>query len=236
MPKTEEELAAEAAEIKKAEEQRIADMVNRAAADHTKRAMAKLDKQLEERDQKIAQLEAMLSGGRKEEPATQAATGKDDPSEKRIRELEARMAERDRKIEEERKAREAERAERLRSEERAAASAALSAAEITGELGEAALLRLQAQGRIGRDDAGNVCFLVQKEGYVDKIPVTEGVKAWAESDGRAYLPARGVGGAGTKPPARGAPSPKADTSKGAKIAQAKNDLAKMFFGKSDGVE
>lgn len=237
MAKTEEELAAEAAEAKKAEEQRIADMVNRAAADHAKRIQAKFEKQLEERDQKIAQLEAASAGKKpaSEEPAP-GAKDMNDPSEKRIRELEARMAERDRKLEEEKRARETEKQARLRDEEKNATLQALTSAEITGDLQEAALLVLQSRGRIGRDEAGKVCFLVQKEGYVDKLPVAEGVKAWAEAEGKAYLPARGVGGAGTKPTARGTGSKPSGEGKNTKIQAAKQDLARLFFNRGDGQE
>lgn len=224
----EEKQAAE--DARKAEEQRIADLVNKAAADHAKRAMAKYEKSLEERDVRIAQLEAQLSAGKgKTEaapPADKPAAGAVDP---RISELEARMRAADKRAEEERAARENERKARLAEEERNLTVQALAAAEITGDLQEGALLVLQAQGRIGRDESGKVVWLEQKEGYVDKIPVAEGVKKWAnEGPGKAYLPARGVGGSGTKPPAGG--KPPVAGSKAQQLANAKKDLAAFFSG------
>jgi hypothetical protein len=64
---------------------------------------------------------------------------------------------------------------------------------------------------------------------VDKIPVAEGVKKWAsEGAGKAYLPARGLGGSGTKPPTGAKPQPAG--SKSAQLAQAKKDLASFFSG------
>jgi hypothetical protein len=221
----EEKQAAE--DAKRAEEQRIADLVNKAAADHAKRAVAKFDKALEERDQKIAQLEARLAKepADKETPAA-VSTPAADP---RLAEMEARIRASEKKVEDERKAREAERAARLRDEEKSATVAALTAAEITGELQEGALLVLQAQGRIGRDEAGKVCWLDQKEGYVDKVPVAEGVKKWAtEGAGKAYLPARGVGGSGTKT-VPGAKTTVAGN-KHERVASAKKDLVAAFFG------
>jgi hypothetical protein len=228
----EEKQAAE--DAKRAEEQRIADLVNKAAADHAKRAMAKVEKQIEERDVRIAQLEARLSDrdAGKQTPAagapaaSQAAPVAADP---RLAELEARMRAADKRAEEERAAREGERKARLAEEERNLTVQALAAAEITGELQEGALLVLQAQGRIGRDEAGKVVWLEQKEGYVDKIPVADGVRKWAtEGAGKAYLPARGVGGSGTKPPT-GAKPPAAGN-RNERIASAKKDLVAAFFG------
>lgn len=227
-----EEKAAE--EAKKAEEQRIADMVNRAAADHAKRAVARVEKQLEERDVKIAQLEARLAEREPGKPAPAPAAQPAAPAagaviDPRITELEARMRAADKRAEEERAARENERKARLAEEQRNLTVQALAAAEITGELQEGALLVLQAQGRIGRDDAGKVVWLEQKEGFVDKLPLAEGVKKWAnEGPGKAYLPARGVGGSGTKPPVNGG-KPPAPGGKGVAAQQAKRDLA-AFFG------
>lgn len=231
MPKTEEELAAEA-EAKKAEDQRISDLVNRAAADHVKRAMSKTAKELEERDARIAQLEAALAGAKKPEPEakpTPAAGG--DVADKRFAEMEARLAERDRKLDEERKARETEKKARLADEEKNEAIAGLTAAEVTGPLARAALLVLQDEKRIGRDEAGKVCYLEQKEGYVDKIPVADGIKKWVENEGKAYLPAKGVGGAGTKPPV-GPRNGSAPKDKAAAARAAKQDLVAFFTGKT----
>ena len=229
MPKTEEELAAEAEAAKRAEEQRIADLVNKAAADHAKRAVAKFEKSLEERDVKIAQLEAQLSErGKTPSPPTAGNTPPAAGADPRYDELVARMKAADKRAEDEAKARDGERKARLAEEERNLTVQALAAAEITGELQEGALLVLQSQGRIGRDEAGKVVWLEQKEGYVDKIPVAEGVKKWAsEGGGKAYLPAKGLGGSGGKPPVGAGKQP---VGKGAAVAQAKQDLVSVFFG------
>jgi hypothetical protein len=229
MPTPEEEKAQhEAEERRKADEQRIADLANKVAADHIKRSMSKFEKMLEERDQKIAQLEARTP----DKDPTPPAQRKDDLVDPRIKELEARMADRDRKLDEERKARESERAARLRDEEKSATLAALAEAEITGKLQQGALLTLQAEGKIGRDDAGNVVFLVQKDGYVDKLPVATGVKEWAEKDGAAFKAAKGVGGAGTKPAPRPTAGGKGD-SRQERVQNAKRDLAAYFFGQNE---
>src|SRR6185369_7798539 len=113
-------------------------------------------------------------------------------------ELEARFAAQQAELEKERKAREDEKAQRLKDEETTKAKDAMAAADIKDpEDQRAALAVLREDKRIGRDDEGHVCFLVQKDGYVDKVPIDQGIKDWVNTPaGKRYQPARGVGGSG----------------------------------------
>lgn len=222
-----DEAAKAATEAKKVEEQRFNDIANRAAADHAKRLTAKFEKALEDRDAKIAALvqeneelrkKPADGGGKQPEPEGLAGIRK---------EFEARLAERDRKLEEERKARESERAARLADEERAAAMSALGEMEISGELQRAAFLRLREEKLIGRDGQGGLVFKVQKDGYVDEVPLRDGIKAWAETPtGKAYQAPKGVQGSGNRP----APGPRspAKTSRAERVAEARAALAEAF--------
>jgi colicin import membrane protein len=215
---------------KKADEQRITDIANRAAADHSKRAAAKFDKALEERDAKIAALTAENEELRKK-PAPAADS---DPVNSLRKEMDARLKERDAQIEAERKARESEVQKRLAEEERTAVLGALGEVEITGELQKAAFLSLKDGGQVGRNKDGQLIFKTQKDGYVDEQPLREGLKAWAETTtGKAYQAPRGVQGSGNKP-AGGAGRSTPKGSRAERVAEAREALSQMFFGGSKG--
>jgi hypothetical protein len=212
----------------KAEEQRINDIANRAAADHAKRLTAKFDKALEDRDAKIAAL--MAENENLKVKPSPSADGDKDPIVAIRKEFEARLSERDKKIDEERQARELERKARLDDEERAVALAALGDVDITGELQKAAFLRLKEDKFIGRDDAGQLVFLIPKDGYTDKLPLKDGIKTWADSAaGKVYQAPKGVAGSGAKPNGVRGSQGRAP-SRAERVADARAALADAFFG------
>jgi chromosome segregation ATPase len=227
--KDDEQKQREAEETKKADE-RIAEIANRAAADHAKRLTAKFEKELKDRDERIATLMAEREPKKDpQQPATPPAGAT--PAEARLRELEARIAERDRKLDEADKERKAVELQRQADEERNATVQALADAGVTGKAQKGALAVLMADKRIGRDEAGRVCFLVPKEGYVEKTPVDDGIKDWVNSEeGQLYLPAKGIQGSGTKPSAArtGGKAP----TRSETISDAKKALTDMFRGMS----
>lgn len=111
--------------------------------------------------------------------------------------LKAAEAERER----EKQAREQERAERMRSEERAALADALRSAGVGDKQVKPAVAMLfTEEGRVKRDDTGAIKFRVQKDGYEDLVDLETAVKEWVKTEeGKIFLPARQVGGSGTKP-------------------------------------
>jgi len=215
-------------EAKKADE-RTAEIANRAAADHAKRLTAKFEKELKDRDDRIAVLmaerEAKKDPQQPATPLTQANT----PELARLKELEARIAERDRKLDEAEKERKAVEAQRAADEERNATVQALADAGVVGKAQKGALAVLMADKRIGRDESGRVCFLVQKEGYVEKNPIDDGIKEWVNSEeGQLYLPAKGIQGSGTKPATArtgGKPPTRSEA-----VGEAKKALSDLFRG------
>lgn len=230
----------EAEAARKAEEARFAEIANRAAADHAKRLASKYDKTIEERDAVIAQLrgevESLKKGGAPREPAETGKQANEQANVEALRkEFDARLRERDAKLEEERKAREAEHKARLEQEEKQATLAALADAEVSTELREAARLMLREGKRIARDEGGELVFLIPKDGYTDKVPLAQGIKAWADStEGKVFQAPRGVAGSGNKPTQKGGKGGSANT-RAEKLAEAKAALASAFWpGRGEG--
>lgn len=210
----------------KAQDDRIAEIANKAITAQLKRDAAAREKADKEREERI--MAAIAEGRKASEPAPK--DDKADPAAAKLKELEARLVERDRKLEEAAKAQEAEKAARLRDEETAKTKDAMAAMDIKDpEDQRAALAVLREDKRIGRDDEGRVCFLVQKDGYVDKVPIADGIKDWVNTPaGKRYQPARGVGGSGQvagKKPGGAAP---AKGNKAERVAEARGHLKNMF--------
>lgn len=228
---TEKEEAEKAAEAAREEQEKrfaqiAADVANKAAADHAKRVAAKYEKQLEEQK---AKYEAQLAE-RAPAPTPEAPKGAADDAVAALRkEMDARLAERDRKLDEERTAREKERQARLAEEERNEAMAALADLNVPAEVRKGAYLQLKEDKRVGRDEDGQLVFMTQKDGYVDKAPLKEGIKSWGDSpDGKAYLPPRGVSGSGNKGGANPSTRKGGPTTRAERVAEARAALAAML--------
>jgi hypothetical protein len=121
--------------------------------------------------------------------------GKDDLERKRleaqIKDLEARAV----RAEQER---EQERATRAREEERNELSKALGEQGITGARQRAAMALLYTEEqRVVRDDDNAIRFTVPKGGYVDEVPLSDGIAEWLKTEeGKTFLPPRGSHGSG----------------------------------------
>lgn len=98
------------------------------------------------------------------------------------------------------KAREETEARRAREEESAAVATAIRDAGITDPVqAEAAQALLERKGRVVRTEAGAIAFKnVDKYGNEAHVGVAEGVKGWATSEGKVFLPPAKVQGAGQK--------------------------------------
>jgi hypothetical protein len=225
----EDKKQADEADRLKAEETRFAEIANRAATEHVKRVTAKFEKELKDRDDKIAALQADRVE-KKDPQAPELPAGVVDVNLAKYKELEARIAERDRKLDEADRERKQVEAQRRTDEEISATQAALAEVGITGKALRGALALLKEDKRIGRDDAGRVCFLVPKDGYTDKLPIEDGIRAWADTDeGKMYRPAVGVTGSGAKPQPRQTGGSKPTRSEA--VNEAKQALANAFgFG------
>ncbi len=93
-------------------------------------------------------------------------------------------------------------------------SSALEGAGCTDPvLRDAALLVHVSSGKIVEKEDGSIVVEVQKNGYVDPVPLVDFVKTWASTDtGKRFIPARGAQGSGAgKGNLRGETLPKPKT-------------------------
>jgi hypothetical protein len=115
-------------------------------------------------------------------------------------ESEARMAEMEKKFENERKARMDEAHKAQVAEERSKLGAALRSAGVADERlrGAVALLYTEDK-RIMRNAEGQVVFKMQRDGYVDELTVDAGIAEWLTTpEGKHFAPARDVHGSGAQ--------------------------------------
>lgn len=120
-----------------------------------------------------------------------------------VKKLQRQLEETNRKVEEERQARQAAEAQSRRQAMEAAVTDSLGRAGVPSARHRQALAYLQTlktdQGEPVLDvtDGGQVVWRAQKNGYVDEIAVKEGIEAWVGTDdGKHYLPPRGSNGTG----------------------------------------
>lgn len=166
-----------------------------------------------------------------QESATSRSEVQSEPSEQSLAELQkaqARIDELERKNQEaERRAQETEQ-KRLASEERNALQKALRDAGVDEARLRGAVALLYGEDKvIARDEDGNIVFKVARTGYVDEVPLDEGVTEWLRSDeGKAHLPARGTAGSG----ASGSQHQRrrGPTTKEERVAEARKTLANAF--------
>jgi hypothetical protein len=135
------------------------------------------------------------------EPTTPAA--QPDKSSKDVLRLKDEVAKMKKERAREREEIEKERNTRLVSEANAQVQAALSESGAAGPHNKAAWALLHAEGKIKRNDAGEVCIELPRT-YLGKtelelVPVKEAIPEWLNSDaGKLFMPPRGGGdGSGT---------------------------------------
>lgn len=170
-----------------------AEEFNRAFTERLKRERAAWAKEAEAREAKLL---AIIEEGKARAADPHPSDEPDKKAErlaaKAVKEAEARMKAEIDKLQAERQA---ERAKAQAAEERAMVEGALRDAGVTNVKG--ALAFLKAEGLVGRDEAGELKFFQQKEGYRDELEVVKGVKDWlATEDGKFYMPPVGAGGSG----------------------------------------
>lgn len=149
-----------------------------------------------------------------------------------VEELKAQVAKEKAARDEERAQAERAREEGLRREERDQLGQVLRARGVSEVQARAAVALLHGEEKVvGRSEDGSIVYKVSKgtgaAKYVDEIALDKGVEEWLKSeDGKSFLPARQVGGAG----GLGArPGSTGDAKKDSK-AQAAHDLAKALLG------
>lgn len=174
-----------------------AEQFNRAFSERFNRAFSQIEKTLDER------LSALPA--REQKPEPKQGEQVEDQTVAKLRALEKKLAERDEAL-----AKEA--TQRARSEERSALTNALNANGISGPRASAVAAWLHGEGgRVRRSKEGGVVFVVKRDGYDEELDVARGVADWLATDeGKEFVPARQVGGAGTesKQPQRGAAAQK----------------------------
>lgn len=234
MTKEEQELQ-EKAEREQAErdaalEKKMTEIANRAGADHAKRAAAKFEKAIADRDAEIIGLKADLANRSAEQPkpAGDKPPKADDGVAALRKEMEAREAAREKERSVEKAELAAQKAAALAAEERSATLEALKEIGVSGAPAQGAYLLLRDAKRLGRDEENKVVFLDPKEGYVDKLAVGEGLKKWADTDeGKSFLPPKGLGGSGNKGGGPVARKPGGQT-RAERVADARAALAAAF--------
>lgn len=187
---------------------------------------AAITQRLSQYDQKLedtlsSQLEQIMS-------KTQASASNDDtPAEDdAVQAMRARLKEMEALLAAEKQERDKERHLRSVNEERAALKDVLQAEGVPSDRLKAAVAVLYTEDqRIGRDDHGNIQFLTQEEGYVDRASLKEGVAKFLKTDeGKIYLPPRDVSGSGNK--GGRAPAPK----EGSSLAEDVRQFAEQLLG------
>jgi hypothetical protein len=165
----------------------------------------------------------------KEEPK---ATEGEPEWKQKLSEMEKRVQAAEKRAAEEATARDGERKARMRDEERSTLADALREAGVSepARLKGAMALLFTEEGRVKRDESGNIKFRVQKEGYEDLEDVKKAVKDWTASDeGKAYLPPRAASGSGAA-----APKGKPANPNGKKSREEMNaDLFAAIFNRND---
>lgn len=162
------------------------------------------------------------------------ASNRPDPEKEQLK---ARLKEQDDRLKRMEDDRAAEVATAKSNEERAIASEALRKAGVPEPRIRTAMALITAEMKaIGRDGDGRVVWRSHREGYVDELPLADGVKEFlATEEGKAFLPPVGGGGSGS----RGGRSPGAarttstgSASAGGPQAGANNGTGKMDKGQA----
>ena len=215
---------AEVEELLKAQENRSAAGL-RKALDEEKKARAAVEQRLADIADKLEQRPGTAvapAGGQDHQETEAERQARIDAAkrEDRIKGLEARLADAEAKREEEAKARSVQ-------EERQAAADALAAGGVDVPRLKGALALLREDGRIVRNEQGQVCLKLEGK-YGPETPlIADGIKAWLETpEGKAYLPPRSAAGSGAsaRPGASGAQVPK-DPKEAARI-KLREEIAK----------
>lgn len=159
----------------------------------------------------------------------QTPAGKKAKLDPKLSKMERELAETRKQLQEEKEAKAKADEQAKRAQERSILEQSLTEAGITGTLRGGALALLLGEGRIVRDDEGNVKFKGQdKYGQEVLIDPAKGVKDWAKTDGKAYVPAIDAGGSGGGN-ANGK-LPKADVSKMSDRERASEEIRRATLG------
>jgi len=173
--------------------------VNGAVSTHLTRA---LDKRLEENNagilsklQELMPQQAAASPAPTVEPSSDLDAAIKNATAPLMKQLEEQRALNERNA----AAAKAEQDKRMQQEEQSALSQALSANGVPGPLAQAAVHVLR--GSLERDSSGSLVYVSKENGptgqYEERISIEEGVSRYLRTDeGKHFLPARAVGGAG----------------------------------------
>lgn len=166
-----------------------------------------------------------------DETEVDAAPVKKSKPDPKLSKLERELAETRRALEEEKTAKAKSDEAKARSEERSALEAALTDAGVTDKtLRGAALALLTSEGRIVRDEDGRIRWKGQDKYGSDTLQDPSlAAKAWAKSDGKAFMPAVNAGGSGSGPASNGK-IPKAEIDKMTARERAGEEIRRATLG------
>ena len=162
---------------------------------HLSRHQKAMDEQLKTMTASLR--EEILNEIRAGKPESEEGAKKEEDSE--VSRLKARLANMEKKANDSEAQRIKEKQESLKVRERAALSSALREVGVEGPKLKAAIALLYTEeGRVGTDQDGNVIFKFQRDGYIEEMSLADGMEEWvATSDGKHFVPAKNVGGAGS---------------------------------------
>jgi hypothetical protein len=176
--------------------------VNGAVSTHLSRALGKRDEALK------AELQGMFAQFKPPVPETppkpDAATGDSEAMRGLHAKYEKQIAELREAADREKSQREQEFKKRMSGEERESLKSYLVEHGVPPALVPAAVAYLHGElKRVARDDDGNIQYVSQEKGptgnYEDRVPLKDGVERFLKSDeGKHFLPAKPVGGAGVR--------------------------------------
>lgn len=197
------------------------DRLNKAISTHMSRVRKTLAEQLTETITKsLSPIQEQLAGLSKRPGKGEDGEGEDEAK----KQLQARIAELERKNQEAEQRAEQVRTQQRQSEERNALEASLRNAGIQPGLVRAAVSQLYTEDkRIGRDDDGQIVYKVKRAGYDEELSLDAGISEWLKDEGKSFLPPRGAAGSGATgsaaPRRKGGPMTKEE-----RIAEARRTL------------
>lgn len=210
----------------------VSAMMNGAISNHLTRFRGSMSEDLEKiKGELSSSFSGVLEEFKKSIPASQPAKGKKDDAgdvSKIEAEYSARLADLEKRYNDEKAAREQERQSNLKNEERNTLATVLisKGADPNRVKAAVALLHTEEQ-RVSRNKDGSIVFKIQREGYADPLPLEKGVEEYLAGEGKFFLAAKPVGGSGGK--GNNAPSSNGGTA-GESKAELKRRLAASMFG------